>query len=92
MSKVPLDRDDSWPSAAWGQRGMRYEVRASESPLPKIPVGLSDNLKDDLHPLSHRAASGFYERLENSALKADSRFRKQLGAYVKRAAKELATR
>lgn len=86
----PLDPSGKWPDAACGHRGARYKVVASEAPLAQELGSLFTSLRDDIKPLSYRAASGFARRLEQSSLNADGTFRGQLSSYVARARAESA--
>lgn len=79
---TPLQASDTWPDAAWGEKGARWQVSASEAPIDRKLVKLADALCDELRPLSHRASSGFLSRLEKSDLRTSAQFRDQLRAYA----------
>jgi len=60
-----------WPDAAWGERGRVERVQVSRWPrhLPYLHLGdLLD--REAVLPLSHRASSGFLDRLLRGGLKA----------------------
>lgn len=87
LKRKPFDGKSSWPAAAWGNRMGRYEVEVSEAPLVRSRTSLLDSLKNPPIPLSHRASSGFLERVLASDLRVDKLFVQQLASYVREASK-----
>lgn len=76
---LPLDvrtiwEKDPWPSAAYGSKGKRFAVAASEYPVtmptPSIEAFRDDNWK----PLSKRALAGFISRAEAGGLRMPEGF------------------
>jgi DNA (cytosine-5)-methyltransferase 1 len=82
-----LSKGDRWPMAASGGGGARWSVDIGEFPVSVIPTPLRDFLKEELEPLSLRAAKGFLDRFEVSSLKKDKRFVAALRRFVRRAQK-----
>jgi DNA mismatch endonuclease (patch repair protein) len=74
---------DKWPNSAFGRRGEKWRVDIGEFPLPTVPIPLWDFLKDDLEPLSLRAAKGFLGRFERSKLRKNARFVAALRRFVR---------
>jgi DNA (cytosine-5)-methyltransferase 1 len=66
LTEEPVDR--RWPVAAWGEGGRAYCVPVSTWPRRERLVRLGSFLEHETAPLSHRAASGFYERTQRSGL------------------------
>lgn len=76
----PLDR---LPGAAFGQAGKRFRVHASTWPMRKKHPKLARFLRDDLKPLSLRAASGFYNRaMESTTIRFADGFLLSLQEYI----------
>jgi DNA (cytosine-5)-methyltransferase 1 len=68
--------ENRWPTAAWGQRGVRRAVSVSMWPERQPYRHLLDLVdRAGLTPLSRRAAEGFHGRMERSSLRFDERFR-----------------
>ncbi|HEX6666984.1 MAG TPA: DNA (cytosine-5-)-methyltransferase [Solirubrobacterales bacterium] len=77
--------EGSWPKAAWGNASGTFAVPDLGTwPRSEPYTPLSEFLQHDLHPLSHRAASGFLGRTYKGNLKtfADG-FREAVAAHVK---------
>jgi len=74
----------SWPGAAWGDSTGAYMVECVTTwPKALSYQPLSEFLSFDLHPLSHRAASGFLSRTYKGSLKTFvPGFRKAVAAHV----------
>jgi DNA (cytosine-5)-methyltransferase 1 len=74
----------SWPTAAWGDATGAYAVGGVTTwPEALSYRPLSKFLSFDLHPLSHRAASGFLGRTYKGNLKTFvPGFRKAVAAHV----------
>jgi DNA (cytosine-5)-methyltransferase 1 len=66
---LPLNRDKTWPNAAWSMGKGAFASKASAYPAdykaPALDVFLSHKLK----PLSHRATSGFLSRAKKGNLR-----------------------
>lgn len=75
----------SWPKAAWGNASGAFSVSGlSTWPRSEPYTPLSEFLRYDLHPLSHRAASGFLRRTYEGTLKTFAEgFREAVDAHVK---------
>lgn len=81
---TPFVRKAGWPTAAWGANGKVYSVMLGEFPQRVEYTHLLDVLDlDSCTPLTHRAASGFWSRLQQTNLGRYPRFREELDAYVK---------
>ncbi|MGA5310452.1 DNA cytosine methyltransferase [Micromonospora taraxaci] len=79
----------AWPTAAWGEGGKVWSVRVSEFPRLEPYTHLLDLL--DVHkarPLSHRAASGFWRRLQEGNLGRYAGFRSHVEEHVRVTASE----
>ncbi|MGW4902824.1 DNA cytosine methyltransferase [Streptomyces albidoflavus] len=77
--QVMLPAGMRWPTAAWGERGERWEVPYGLWPERHSYQHLLDlTERDSLQPLSLRATAGFYGRLQKSRL----RFNKDFGAAL----------
>jgi DNA (cytosine-5)-methyltransferase 1 len=82
----PLLRGEPWPAAATGGPGMtRLAVDVGAFPVRHARRHLLDFLSFAPRPLSHRAASGFHQRLQRSSLSRPLAFDRALTAYVARA-------
>lgn len=88
LKRYVLRSGDSWPTAAWGNSRERWGVEISKWPLRRRWYALSERYGDrgerlmERPRLSHRAASGFYQRIRRSSLRTDERFVPSLGRYV----------
>jgi DNA (cytosine-5)-methyltransferase 1 len=72
-----------WPTAAWGENGKVRAVSISEFPKLATYTHLTHLLTiSDAKPLSHRAASGFWSRLQTSKLGRHPGFRDDIARYV----------
>lgn len=75
--------NQSWPTAATGEAGKRWSVRASEYPIRRRYRHLLDIVDaNSAVPLSHRAASGFLDRLERGNLGRYPGFRQDVAEHV----------
>jgi DNA (cytosine-5)-methyltransferase 1 len=70
----PLGSTGSWPDAAYGRSGSRYEVASSTWPLAKKAESLVSFLKYPPKALSERATAGFYKRLISGSLRYPAEF------------------
>lgn len=78
-----IRRGDRMPAAAFGAGCKRFGVAASTWPRDIAPPALSSFLKEDLKPLSLRAASGFYQRTtESTAIRFADGFLSSLQDYI----------
>lgn len=85
----PLDR---LPSAAFGHAGKRFGVHASTWPMRKKHPMLAKFLRDDLKPLSLRAANGFYNRaMASTTIRFADGFLSNLQEYISSAKRRAAT-
>jgi DNA (cytosine-5)-methyltransferase 1 len=75
---------DSWPPAAMGMNGERYEVPASKWPVRRKMPSIEDFLHYDPRALSHKATSGFWKRLEASGLTYPTAFARALKAHIRK--------
>lgn len=86
-----LGRFDRLPYAAFGRAGKRFRVNASTWPSSTRHPKLSAFLKDELKPLSLRAASGFYSRtMESTTIRFAEGFLCSLRDYISNAEREAA--
>lgn len=85
LRSAPLTGLSRRPKAAWGGKGFRFAVEASEWPLAVSGEGLAAVLGNRWSPLSARVAAGFHRRLFMSRLRVPNAFRTDLAAYVERA-------
>jgi DNA (cytosine-5)-methyltransferase 1 len=72
---VVLSPGSAWPMAAWGDRGGRYAVPVSMFPALHQYRHLRPLVAADFRPLSHKATTGFLNRLDRSHLRAPDEFR-----------------
>lgn len=73
----------AWPTAAWGERGRVWRVEVSEFPRLAPYTHLRDLLDTDkARALSHRAASGFWRRLQAGNLGRYPGFRSDVAEHV----------
>jgi DNA (cytosine-5)-methyltransferase 1 len=83
VQETEMAAGDKWPAAAWGHRGQRWRVPVSMWPQRNPYEHLLDMLDhDQLVPLSHKAAAGFYSRTERSSLRFDEGFRLAMKKHV----------
>ena len=81
--EVRLADGARWPTAAWGHRGDRWAVPASLWPRRSPYQHLMDIVsRDQLRPLSGKAAAGFYSRMDRSRLRFDEAFRLAIKKHV----------
>jgi DNA (cytosine-5)-methyltransferase 1 len=78
-----LRRHDPWPAAAMGQRGERFEVSVSKWPVRRKTKSIEEFLRYEPHPLSHKAACGFWQRLKASNLDYPADFGRALRAHIR---------
>ncbi|MCP2247677.1 DNA cytosine methyltransferase [Lentzea aerocolonigenes] len=72
-----------WSSAGWGEGDQAWSVKISEFPRQETYKHLLDEIDVDMcTPLSHRAASGFWSRLQTTNLGRHPGFRDDMAAYV----------
>ncbi len=78
-----LVTDTRWPIAAWGGNGKTYRANVSMWPM-RLPYHhlLSIVDHDSARPLSHRAAAGFFSRVQRSTLRFDAGFVADVAAHV----------
>ena len=77
-----LENDMKWPDAAWGIDGERAGCRVSDWPVAQPQEHLATFLKHQPTPLSFRATSGFWNRLQKSCLRYDEAFGRALVAHA----------
>lgn len=70
----------SWPQAAWGKNGDRFEYPASDSPV-NISSEISKYLKYPVKPLSERATKGFLSRATAGGMNFPEGFLEALEAH-----------
>lgn len=82
--EASIPQEGSWPKAAWGDETGAFALPGvSTWPRSEAYVPLSQFLEHDLHPLSHRAASGFLRRTYEGTLKTFAAgFREAVAAHV----------
>jgi DNA (cytosine-5)-methyltransferase 1 len=80
-SKV-LRSGEPWPIAAWGCSGRAYSVDVSAYPHRRKAKPLREFLRFPRTPLSLRASAGFLSRAEQSCLKFEEDFLKDLRRFV----------
>ncbi|MFD8772610.1 DNA cytosine methyltransferase [Streptomyces sp. NPDC059916] len=81
--QVLLMKGMRWPNAAWGGPDERWEVPYGMWPERHPYRHILDLVKrEDLAPLSLRATSGFYGRLQKSRLRYDEDFATALKAHI----------
>ena len=79
-----LKRGIAWPRAAWGHKEKVYSIDVSTWPVRQAAPHLRDFLQSPRAPLSHRAASGFYQRFKASTLKKEPGFLEHVLRHVER--------
>jgi DNA (cytosine-5)-methyltransferase 1 len=67
LTEQPVER--RWPIAAWGESDRAFAVPVSSWPRRERLRRLGEFIEHETAPLSHRAASGFYERTQRSGLR-----------------------
>jgi DNA (cytosine-5)-methyltransferase 1 len=83
VQETELAAGDRWPAAAWGVNGQRWQVPVSMWPQRNPYRHLLDMVdREQLAPLSHKAAAGFYSRTERSTLRFDEGFRLAMKKHV----------
>jgi DNA (cytosine-5)-methyltransferase 1 len=85
-----LKRGVSWPRAAWGHRDQVYSVDVSTWPVRERRMPLRQFLRFTRSPLSHRAAAGFLARAQESCLRFEDGFLKDVELHVDQMAREVA--
>lgn len=77
------NQDRPWPNAAWGDSGKVWAVSVSEFPILEPYTHLMEVLTlSDARPLSHKAASGFWSRLQTTKLGQHPGFRDDMAEHV----------
>jgi DNA (cytosine-5)-methyltransferase 1 len=76
-----LETDEPWPTACFGNGSERFRVNVSMSPS-SINYDIATFLKEDLKPLSLRAAEGFNSRMQRSSLTFPQGFAESLHLYM----------
>jgi DNA (cytosine-5)-methyltransferase 1 len=76
--------DGRWPLAAWGGEGKVYRANVSMWPV-RLPYQhlLSTVAHEAARPLSHRAAAGFYSRMQRAKLRFDEAFAADVAEHVR---------
>ena len=78
---MPVNK--AWPKAGYGAPGSkRYKVNVSTWPVCNDFQPISDFLAYKPHPLSDKAARGFYNRYRNGSLRKKDDFLRALAKYV----------
>lgn len=77
-----LSGQDPWPPAAMGEDGERFAVPVSKWPLKRKMPSIEDFLRYEPRPLSHKAVSGFWRRLEASNLSYPAAFAQAIKAHI----------
>jgi len=79
-----LVSDGRWPTAAWGDNGRVYRANVSMWPL-RAPYShlLTTVNHASAKALSHRAARGFYSRMQRAKLRFDDQFREDIADHVR---------
>jgi DNA (cytosine-5)-methyltransferase 1 len=80
-----LKESDPWPAAAMGHKGERFSVPISKWPLKRKTKSIEDFLRYEPRPLSYRATSGFWQRLQASPLNYPADFAEALKAHIRKA-------
>jgi len=75
--------DGRWPVAAWGDGGKVYRADVSMWPV-RLPYRhlLGTVAHASAQPLSHRAAAGFYSRMQRAKLRFDDEFAADVAEHV----------
>jgi DNA (cytosine-5)-methyltransferase 1 len=74
--------DERWPKAAMGRDGRVFKAHASTRPLKGSHEPLETFLREDLDPLSVRAASGFLSRAGEGRIRFPDGFLDSLRTYI----------
>lgn len=75
VEETELATGDKWPAAAWGANGRRWRMAVSMWPQQNPYQHLLEIVdREQLKPLSYKAAAGFYSRAERSTLRFDETF------------------
>lgn len=82
-ANVELKDGAKWPCAAWGESGSVFEADVTEWPKCFSYRSLSDFLKFTPKPLSLKATSGFFGRLQSSRLRRPVEFDEALAHHIK---------
>jgi len=78
-----LGAHDRWPAAAMGQSGERFEVSVSKWPVKRKLKSIEEFLCYEPRALSHKAASGFWGRLQASNLEYPPEFGRALKEHIR---------
>lgn len=79
----PWAGSGGWPVAAWGESGRVFRVGVSEFPTQACYRHLREVVRvEQAHPLTHRSAAGFWNRLQRGNLGRHPGFRADVGDYV----------
>lgn len=85
IKSTPWERAGAWPGAAWGEGELAWKVELSEFPQQKPYQHLLEFIDPArCTPLSHRAANGFWSRLQTTNLGRYPGFREDMAEYVER--------
>lgn len=79
-----LEPGDAWPSAAFGEEGMRHAVVVSEFPLGLEPPSIERFRDSHWKPLSARALKGFVGRAKEGGLRFPTGFLQALERAMER--------
>lgn len=77
----PMSPTGRWPDAAWGSKGVVYEVQRSQWPVNDVYEDLCEFLTH-CRPLSARATTGFLARARRGNLRFPPGFLDQLAAHL----------
>lgn len=81
---TPLVEGKSWPSAAWFDGEVRYEVPIGTWPVREDRLSLAHFLNHPGVPLSLRATAGFYKRICGSKLRFKPGFKEAIAAHLEK--------
>lgn len=81
---VAIKSGATWPSAAWGEHGLRRRSFVSEFPIKVRRQGLTDFLRYPTTPLSVRATSGFLSRANTGTLRFAPSFLEDVERHLAR--------
>ena len=83
-SNGALVTDGRWPPAAWGGDGKVYKADVSMWPVRRSYRHLLATVAHETaRPLSHRAAAGFYSRMQRAKLRFDAEFKADVAEHVR---------
>lgn len=86
---IYLFKNGKWPKAAFNDKGKIFGVNASLFPENNKLIPIDEFIKHSLKPLSVKAVSGFYKRVQESTLiKYTDEFTTSLEAYITNYANE----